>query len=110
MGHDHPPRSASHTKRRTGHAIVHNGVVYTTATHPLDPTSGDVIEGDVEAQTVSALPYTLDISVGLTGQRQVFRNLAAILDSAGSGLDLIIKNGVYITVSEPRPIRPYDLG
>ena len=47
--------------------IVANGVLYTAGQIPLDPASGQVVAGDIVAQS-----------------EQVFRNLAAVLGSVGA--------------------------
>ncbi len=51
---------------------------YSSGQIPLD-ASGTRIEGDIEAQT-----------------RQVFTNLRAVLDAAGSALDKVIKTTVFV--------------
>ncbi len=45
----------------------------------LDPASGDVIEGDVEAQT-----------------RQVLSNLEAVLTAAGAGFANVVKTTIFL--------------
>lgn len=60
-------------------AIVHHGRVYVSGQLPIDPVTGTVVEGDTEAQAVRTL-----------------RNVAAILDSSGSGLDLVLSLTVYV--------------
>jgi 2-iminobutanoate/2-iminopropanoate deaminase len=45
----------------------------------MDPTTGELIAGDIKEQT-----------------RQVLENLKAILEAAGSGLDKVIKTTVFI--------------
>jgi 2-iminobutanoate/2-iminopropanoate deaminase len=59
--------------------IVANGVLYTAGQIPLDPASGQVVAGDVVAQT-----------------EQVFRNLAAILGSVGASWTNVVKTTVYL--------------
>ena len=59
--------------------IVANGVLYTAGQIALDPASGQVVEGDVVAQT-----------------EQVFRNLAAILASAGGSWKDVVKTTVFL--------------
>ncbi len=59
-------------------AIVANGLVFVSGQGPLD-TSGKLVEGDIAAAT-----------------RQTFDNLAAILESAGSSLDKVVKASVYL--------------
>ena len=60
-------------------AIVSNGFVYTAGQIPLDPASGELIEGDIEAQT-----------------GRVLDNLKAILDAAGSSLSNVVKTTVFL--------------
>lgn len=60
-------------------AIVHAGVVYCSGQIALDPATGSVIEGNVATQT-----------------RQVLRNLAAVLQAAGSDPALVLKTNVYL--------------
>ncbi|HLB82177.1 MAG TPA: RidA family protein [Gemmatimonadales bacterium] len=60
-------------------AVVVDGMVYTAGQIPLDPKSGAIV-GTSTAQQAE----------------QVFRNLAAVLEAAGSGLDLVVKTTVYL--------------
>lgn len=60
-------------------AIKVNGVVYTAGQIPLDPKTGNFIDGGVAAQT-----------------RQVLENLKAVLEAAGSSLDRVIKATVFL--------------
>ena len=46
----------------------------------LDPATGNLVEGDVEAQT-----------------RQVFANLEAVCKAAGGELSDIVRVGIYVT-------------
>ena len=59
--------------------IVANGFLYTAGQIALDPTSGNVVEGDVVAQT-----------------ERVLANLSAILDAAGASWGHVIKTTVYL--------------
>ncbi|MCC6222398.1 MAG: RidA family protein [Thermoleophilia bacterium] len=61
-------------------AIVTGDLVYTAGQVPLDPATGALVEGGIAEQT-----------------EQVFRNLAAILEAAGSGLDKLVKTTVFLT-------------
>ncbi|HIV48646.1 RidA family protein [uncultured Helicobacter sp.] len=63
-------------------AIVHNGLVYTSGQIALN-TQGVMSEGDIEAQT-----------------KQVFMNLKAILEQAGSSLQKVIKTSVFLSDME----------
>jgi 2-iminobutanoate/2-iminopropanoate deaminase len=60
-------------------AVRHHGIVYTSGQIPLDPATGSLVEGDFAAQS-----------------HQVFRNLAAVLQEAGSGFDRVLKATVYV--------------
>lgn len=61
-------------------AIRYNGVIYTAGQIGLDPQSGQMVNGDIAAQT-----------------RQVIQNLNAVLLAANSGLDHVIKTTVFLT-------------
>lgn len=77
-------------------------LVYTSGEGPIDPVTGEIVEGTIEEQT-----------------RLVFRNLEAILASAGASLQDVVKvtahlqdlndferfNRVYETIF-PGPVRP----
>jgi len=54
-------------------------LVFTAGQIPLDPESGKLVEGDITAQT-----------------EQVMRNLAAILDAAGSSLSRVVKTTCFL--------------
>ncbi|HTM49542.1 MAG TPA: RidA family protein [Bryobacteraceae bacterium] len=60
-------------------AIVHNGMAYLSGQIPLDPATGQLIEGDIAAQTA-----------------RVLENLKAVLEACGSGLDRVVKTTVFI--------------
>jgi len=60
-------------------AVVANGMLFTAGQIALDPASMQVVEGDVVAQT-----------------EQVFRNLAAILASAGATWQDVVKTTVFL--------------
>jgi 2-iminobutanoate/2-iminopropanoate deaminase len=60
-------------------AVSHAGVLYCSGQIPLDPATGEMVAGDIEAQT-----------------RQVFANLSAVLEAAGSSLDRVVRASVYL--------------
>jgi 2-iminobutanoate/2-iminopropanoate deaminase len=60
-------------------AITYNGMAYLSGQIPLDPETGQVVEGDISAQTT-----------------RVLENLAAVLAACGSALDRVVKTTVYI--------------
>ena len=61
-------------------AIAANGLVYTSGQIPIDPATGNIEAADIEGQT-----------------RQVIRNLAAVLEAAGSSLEKAVKTTCFIT-------------
>ena len=60
-------------------AIRHQGVVYLSGQIPLDPASGKLVGDDIEAQT-----------------ERVLENLRAVLAEAGSGLENLLRVGVFL--------------
>ncbi|MBZ5496884.1 MAG: RidA family protein [Acidobacteriia bacterium] len=60
-------------------AIRANGFLFVSGQIPIDSATGEVITGDIAAQT-----------------RQVMKNLAAILTAAGSGLHQVVKTTVFL--------------
>ena len=60
-------------------AVVVDGMVYTAGQIPLDPRTGDIVGKNTAEQT-----------------EQTLRNLAAVLQGAGSSLDLVVKTTVYL--------------
>ena len=61
-------------------AIIANGFLFTAGQIALDPASGQIVAGDVVAQT-----------------EQVFRNLGAVLDAAGATWTDVVKTTVFLT-------------
>ncbi len=61
-------------------AIRVGDFVYTAGQVSIVPATGDLIAGDIEAQT-----------------RQALDNLKAVLEAAGSGLDKVVKTTVFMT-------------
>lgn len=60
-------------------ANIYGNLVITSGQIPLIPETGTVVEGGIEEQT-----------------RQVFANLKAILEEAGSGLDKMLKTTCFL--------------
>jgi 2-iminobutanoate/2-iminopropanoate deaminase len=54
-------------------------LVFCSGQIPLDPATGQLVGGDIAAQT-----------------RQVFANLQAVLTAAGASLDHVVKTTVYL--------------
>lgn len=61
-------------------AIASDTLVFASGQIALDPTSGQLIDGDVQAQTRGAL-----------------QNLSAVLEAAGSSLTQVVKTTVFLT-------------
>lgn len=61
-------------------AIRHGDTVYVSGNVPVDPETGDLVEGGVGPQT-----------------RQVLENVEAILEEAGTSMDNVIRAGVFMT-------------
>jgi 2-iminobutanoate/2-iminopropanoate deaminase len=59
--------------------IIANGFVFCSGQIPIDPATGDLNTGTIEEQT-----------------RQVLKNLAAVLEAAGSSLDDAVKTTVFL--------------
>lgn len=60
-------------------AIRAGNLVFVSGQIPLDPATGQLIQGDVSAQT-----------------ERVILNLSAILEAAGSSLDRVLKTTVFL--------------
>jgi reactive intermediate/imine deaminase len=80
------PRDIIHTDRAPAaigpysQAVRVGSTVYLSGQIPLDPNTGLVIEGDVEAQA-----------------RRAFENLKAVCEAAGGSLDKIVRAGLFLT-------------
>jgi len=60
-------------------AVKVGGFVYASGQIPLDPETGNLVQGDITVQV-----------------RRVLQNLKAVLEAAGSSLDRVIKATVYL--------------
>ncbi len=60
-------------------AVVHNGLAFLSGQIPLDPATGQLIEGGIEEQTV-----------------RVIENVKAVLAACGSSLDKVLKTTVFV--------------
>lgn len=61
-------------------AVSVDGWIFCSGQVPLDPSSGELIEGDVAAQT-----------------EQVMNNLRAVLEAAGVDLSRVVKTTVFLS-------------
>ncbi|MDE6059042.1 MAG: RidA family protein [Clostridia bacterium] len=83
-------------------AMEVNGLIFTSGQIPIDPKTGEVVSGGIEAQT-----------------KQICENLKAVLAAAGTSLEKVIKttcflsdmndfaafNGVYAEYFTEKPAR-----
>jgi 2-iminobutanoate/2-iminopropanoate deaminase len=60
-------------------AIKANGFVFASGQIPTDPSTGQFVTGGIEEQT-----------------EQVLKNLAAVLEAAGSSLNRVVKTTVFL--------------
>jgi|SRR5215213_1335933 len=60
-------------------AIRASGLIFASGQIPLDPATGQLVEGGIREQT-----------------ERVFDNLRAVLESAGSSLDRVVKTTVFL--------------
>ena len=61
-------------------AVVTGDWVFASGQIPLDPATGELIEGDISAQT-----------------HRVMKNLVAVLKAAGTSLGSVVKTTVYLS-------------
>lgn len=61
-------------------AVKAGGTVYFSGQIPLDPATGEIVGGGIEAQA-----------------RRAFDNLRAVAEAAGGSLDRIVRLGLYLT-------------
>ena len=62
------------------HAILTDNIAFLSGQIPLDPSTGKLVEGGIEEQTV-----------------QVLKNISAILNTAGLTFDNVIKTTVFLS-------------
>ena len=60
-------------------AIKANGMLFCSGQIPIDPATGEFVEGGVAEQT-----------------EQVFKNLVAVLEAGGSNLEGVVKTTVFL--------------
>jgi reactive intermediate/imine deaminase len=67
-------------------AVVHDGLVFVAGQLAIDPATGTRLMGSIEEQTAQCL-----------------KNIAGILEAAGSDLSLVLKMTVYVSDMELWP-------
>lgn len=60
--------------------VTHGAWLFSSGQIPIDPRSGKIVSGEIEAQT-----------------EQVIANLAAVLEEGGSSLGRVVRTTVYLT-------------
>jgi 2-iminobutanoate/2-iminopropanoate deaminase len=60
-------------------AVIYDGVAYLSGQIPLDPATGQLVGGDIAAQT-----------------ERVLENLKALLGACGASLESVLKTTVYL--------------
>jgi 2-iminobutanoate/2-iminopropanoate deaminase len=60
-------------------AVIWNGVAYLSGQIPLDPATGQLVEGDIAAQT-----------------ERVLQNLKAVLEACGASMESVLKTTVFL--------------
>lgn len=60
-------------------AVRWNGLIYCSGQIPLDPATGQIVDGGVEEQTV-----------------RVLENLRAVLEAAGASLQTVLKTTIFV--------------
>ncbi len=61
-------------------AVVAGGLLFVSGQIPLDPASGEIVDGGLPAQT-----------------RRVLDNMKAVVEAGGSSMDNVVKVTIYIT-------------
>lgn len=61
-------------------AVRMGNLLFTAGQIPLDPATGQIVEGDIKAQT-----------------ERVMQNVVAILEAAGSSIDNVLKTTCFLT-------------
>jgi 2-iminobutanoate/2-iminopropanoate deaminase len=60
-------------------AVIYNGLAYLSGQIPLDPATGQIVDGDIAVQA-----------------ERVLENLKAVLEACGSSLEQVLKATVYV--------------
>jgi len=60
-------------------AVLAGNTLYTSGQIPLDPTTGELVGGSIEAET-----------------KQVMENLKAVLEAAGADFSNVVKTSIFI--------------
>jgi 2-iminobutanoate/2-iminopropanoate deaminase len=83
MSHHRKPITANGAPEAVGpysHAVVSNGLVFCSGQVPIDPNSGQLVEGTIGEQT-----------------KRCMENLAVVAAAAGAQLADAVRMGIYVT-------------
>ena len=61
-------------------AVQAGNTIYTSGQIPLDPTTGELVDGDIATQA-----------------HRVFDNLRAVIEAAGANFSDVVRVGIYLT-------------
>ncbi|KAL8314287.1 hypothetical protein RB597_006603 [Gaeumannomyces tritici] len=89
-------------------AIKANGFVFVSGAVPMDATTMQIIDGDIQAHTVRQYPkavshfapqraHSARVPSNEKLQHQCIKNLTAILEEAGSSIDKVVKVNVFLS-------------
>jgi reactive intermediate/imine deaminase len=73
---DHAPKAIGPYSQ----AVRSGNTLYFSGQTPIDPATGELVEGDIGAQA-----------------RRVFENLKAVCTAAGATFDQVVRVGIYLT-------------
>ena len=62
------------------HAVISNGLIFLSGQTPVDPATGELVDGSIGDQT-----------------RRCLENLQAVAAAAGASLDDAVRMGIYVT-------------
>lgn len=77
------PRSMPTPRGHYSPGVIAGGLVFVSGQLPMDPSTGQVVPGGIEAQTERAL-----------------RNVELVLEAAGTSLDRVVQMTIYISDGE----------
>ncbi|KAG8692251.1 hypothetical protein FRC09_011361 [Ceratobasidium sp. 395] len=78
-------------------AIKAGGFVFASGCIPLVPSTGEIVQGGVEEQTVGfTLPLKAKFNVIWVHQAQALANLKAVVTASGSEVGKVVKTTVFL--------------
>lgn len=81
-------------------AIISKGMVYCSGQLPIDPSNGELVEGDIAAHTVRQNAKRTFVTVPwltiYATQHQALRNLTSVLEAAGTTAENVVKVNIFV--------------